>query len=108
MFARITMFQLRPGAIDDLIRRFQDSIAHATAQQPGFGSLTLLTDPRTNRAVSIGLWETEADLLADERKDDRQEQLAQDLLADLPIREIYEVSVQVELTEYGSARIRGI
>ncbi|HEY3228313.1 MAG TPA: hypothetical protein VGJ87_03775, partial [Roseiflexaceae bacterium] len=59
---------------------------------------------------SIGLWETEADLLADERKDGHQEQLAQvrDLLADPPIREIYEVSVQVEVTEQGSAHIRGI
>jgi heme-degrading monooxygenase HmoA len=110
MIARITTFQLKPGAIDDLIRRFQDSIAHSAAQQPGFGGLTVLTDPRTSRVVSIGLWATETELLAGERKDDYQEQFAKigELLSRPPDQEIYEISVQVELTEQGLAHIRGI
>jgi hypothetical protein len=58
----------------------------------------------------MGLWETEDDLLAIERCAAEQEQLAQlDLLiSGPPVCEVYEVSVQVELTAQGVARLRGI
>jgi heme-degrading monooxygenase HmoA len=110
MFARITTFRMKPGAMDDLIRAFQDWLALAVAEQPGFSGITLLTDPQTGTAVMIGLWAIEADLLAVERCAAEQEQLAQlDLLiAGPPVCEVYEVSVQVELTAQGPARIRGI
>ena len=110
MFAQITIFQLNPGALDDLIRRFQDTIAQAVGGQPGFAGMTLLTDPATDRVLSVGLWETEADLLAGERSSYYQEQLARvkHLLAGPPIQEIYEVAVQVEITGPGTAHIRGI
>ncbi len=59
--------------------------------------------------VAFGLWDSEADLLASERAY-YQTKLAEvsDLLAGPPLRESYEVSVQVELNEQGMARIRGI
>jgi heme-degrading monooxygenase HmoA len=110
MFARITTFRLKPGALDDLIRAFQDSLALAAAEQPGFGGITLLTDVQSNRALTIGLWASEADLLASERSSADQEQLAKvnDLLVGLPIREVYEVSVQVAMTPEGTAHLRGL
>jgi heme-degrading monooxygenase HmoA len=110
MFARITTFRLKPGAMDDLIRAFQDWLALTAAEQPGFSGITLLTDARTGKAITIGLWATEADLLAGQRSGGEQEQFAKldILLAELPAHEIYEVSVQVELTAQGRAHIRGI
>jgi len=105
MLARIATFQLKPGATEDLIRVFQDVLAPLAAEQPGFHGIILLTDAQTGRAVTIGLWATEADLLAAE-----QEQLAgiDILLAEPTARAVYEVSVQVVLTEQGQAHIRGI
>ena len=105
MLARIVTFQLKPGATDDLIRVFQDVLAPLAAQQPGFHGVTLLTDAHISRAITIGLWATEADLLTAE-----QEQLAgiDSLLAEPTVRAVYEVSLQVVLTEQGQAHIRGI
>jgi heme-degrading monooxygenase HmoA len=110
MFARITTFRLRPGATDDLIRAFQDSLALAGAEQPGFGGITLLIDPQADKALSLGPWATEADRQAGERSDAYQERLANiaDLLAEPPECADYEVCVQVELTEQGTAHVRGI
>jgi quinol monooxygenase YgiN len=109
MFARFTTLQLQPGKLDEFLRFFQDSIAPAAAAQPGFGGITLMTDPRLDKVVAFGLWDSEADLLASERAY-YQAMLAEvgGLLAEPPLREAYEVSVQVELNEQGTARIRGI
>jgi heme-degrading monooxygenase HmoA len=109
MFARVTILQLQPGKLDEFLRIFQDSIAPAAAAQPGFGGITVLTDPRIDKVLAVGLWETEDDLLAGETAY-YQERLAgiKSLLAAPPVREVYEASVQVELTAQGSARIRGI
>jgi heme-degrading monooxygenase HmoA len=92
------------------LRVFQDILAPLVAEQPGFSGITLLTDARTGKAVTIGLWATEANLLDGERSVAEQEQRARidALLAGPPAREVYEVCVQVELTAQGSARIRGI
>src|SRR5262245_64606842 len=108
MFARVITLQLRPGKLDAFLRLFQDAIVPVTAALPGFGGMTLLTDP-SNRVVTVGLWETEADLQAGERITG-VEHLAdmQELLAGPPLREAYMVSLQVDLTPQGAAHIRGI
>jgi heme-degrading monooxygenase HmoA len=110
MFARMTTFRPKPGAIDDLIRAFQDSLAPVSAEQPGFGGITLLIDPQTGAALSLALWATEADRQTNERSNIHQEWLASiaQLLAGPPAHTDYEVCVQVELTEQGTAHVRGI
>ena len=109
MFARITSFQLLPGMADNLIRHFQDVIVVAAAEQKGFHGMLLLTDHQAGRALSVDLWATEADLIADECASYREQVTkVSGLLAGPPLREAYEVSVQVELNEQGMARIRGI
>ena len=109
MFARVTTLQLRPGKLDEFLRFFQDSIAPAAATQPGFGGITLMTDPRLAKVVAFGLWDSEAEMLANEQAY-YQAKLGEvgGLLAGPPLREAYEVSVQVELNEQGAARIKGI
>jgi heme-degrading monooxygenase HmoA len=109
MLARITTLLLLPGKLDEFIRIFQDSIAPATSAQPGFGGVMLMTDQQHSRVMAVGLWETEADLLAGEvGLDTARLDGVTGLLAGPPVREVYEVSVRVELTEAGEARIRGI
>jgi heme-degrading monooxygenase HmoA len=110
MLAYVAMFQLEPGAIDDLIRVFQDAIAPAAAEQSGFHGLTVLSDTQGGRVMAIGLWQTEADLITGERSRIHQEQSARvsALLAGPPTREVYEVSVHVEVTAEGAVRMRGI
>jgi quinol monooxygenase YgiN len=109
MFARVTTLQLQPGRLDEFLHFFQDSIAPAAAAQPGFGGITLMTDSDLGKVVAFGMWDSEADLLASERAY-YQAKLAEvsSLLAGPPLREAYEVCVQVELNEQGMARIRGI
>ena len=109
MFARVTTLQLQPGRMDEFLHFFQASIAPVAAAQPGFGGITLMTDPRLGKVVAFGLWDSEADLLASDRSYYRAK-LAEvsGLLAGPPLRESYEVSVQVELSERGIAQIRGI
>lgn len=96
--------------MDDLIRAFQDSLALAVAEQPGFGGITLLTNAQTNRAIAIGLWATEADLRASEHSDADQVLLANTngMLRELLTCESYEVSVQVAMTPEGTAHLRGL
>jgi quinol monooxygenase YgiN len=109
MFARVTTLQLQPGKLDEFLHLFQDTIAPAAAAQPGFGGITLMTDPRLGKVVAYGLWDTEADLLASEQAY-YQTKLGEvgRLLAAPPLREAFEVSIQVELNDQGAARIRGI
>jgi heme-degrading monooxygenase HmoA len=109
MFARVTTLQLQPGRLDEFLHFFQDSIAPAAAAQPGFGGITLMTDPRCGKVVAFGLWDSEADLLASEWAY-YQAKLGEvgGLLSGPPLREAYEVSIQVELNEQGMAHIRGI
>jgi hypothetical protein len=95
--------------LDEFLRIFQDSIALAVAAQPGFGGITLLTDPRIDKVVALGFWETADDLLSHEIAG-FQEHLVEikSLLSAPPVHEVYETSVQVERTAQGTARLRGI
>src|SRR5437868_15502248 len=98
MFARITTLQLRPGRLDEFLRIFQDSIAPVAAAQPGFGGISLMTDPQVGKVIAFGLWDSEADLLVSERTY-YQAKLVEvgGLLAAPPLSESYGVSIQVEL-----------
>ncbi len=95
MYARIVIVQFQPDKLDQAISIFRDSVIPAAKQQKGFISLTLLTDHSTGKGLSVGLWETEADLKANEANGYFKEQLAKvgSLFAAPPVREAYEVSV---------------
>jgi heme-degrading monooxygenase HmoA len=109
MVARVTTLQLQPGKCDEFLRMFQDVLAPLRLAQPGFGGSTLLADSQLGKVVVVGLWDSEADLLASDHAD-YQTNLAEisGLLVRPPLCEAYDVSIQVELNEQGMARIRGI
>lgn len=94
MFARTLAVQIQPGRLDEAISVFADSVIPAAQQQSGFISVMLLTDPATSSGLIVGLWETEADIAANEANGFFQEQLAKfgSLFAAPPVRIVYEVS----------------
>lgn len=97
MFARVGTFQIQPGKMDEGIRIFRDAVVPAARQQPGFKGATLLTAQSSNKAITLTLWETEADMKAGEFSGYLREQLAKaaSVLTAGPVLETYEVSVQV-------------
>ena len=65
MYARITTVQIPPDQIDAIRQRLQGLGSNtALAQEPGFKGTTAFLDPQTGTALTIALWETEADLQA--------------------------------------------
>jgi heme-degrading monooxygenase HmoA len=83
--------------MDEGIQIYRDSVVPAAKQQQGFKGAFLLTDRRSNKAITITLWETEADMRAGEVSGYLREQLAKatSVLTVGPVLEGFEVSVQV-------------
>ena len=96
MYARVVTDQVQPGKMGEAIRMYREIVA-APVEQKGFKGAFLLTDPNTGKEISVTLWETEADMLATEASGWWQEQVGKfaAVLVGTPVREHYEVSVQV-------------
>jgi heme-degrading monooxygenase HmoA len=96
MHARVTIATAQPGKVDETIKVMRDSILPAVKKQKGFKNYFFLTNRNTGKGMSIGLWNTEADMAAGESSGFYREQVAKivPLLAGPPTMEHYEVSVQ--------------
>jgi heme-degrading monooxygenase HmoA len=99
MYARLTTIQLQPGMTERLEGMFNESVLPASRQQTGFRGGLVLADGGTGKAVLVSLWESEEDLRAGEASGYYQEQVAKlagvGLFAGPPVRETFEVKVQV-------------
>ena len=98
MYARVTLAQLQPGKIDELLQFMHNNVVPAAQQQQGFQGLLLLTDENTNKGIAIALWETAADMAAGEASGGYyQVQLARGahFFAAPIVREAYEMTLQV-------------
>lgn len=67
MHARVTRMQAKPGRVDDIVRISRESVVPEVRRQKGFKGVVQLVDRASDRAVSITLWETLADLEAVEQ-----------------------------------------
>ena len=96
MFARAVNIQFQPGKIDEASGIVKDSIVPAMKDLKGFKGQLLLTQTDTGKAISINLWETEADLTAFETSPLYKELMGKlgGVLAGPPVGERYKVSVQ--------------
>jgi len=96
MFARLTIVQLKVDRIDETVKLYEDSVVPAAKSQKGYRGIYLLTDRKTGKGISIALWDSEEDAIANEQSGYYQEQVNRfkDLFAAPPVREGYEVSVQ--------------
>jgi heme-degrading monooxygenase HmoA len=90
MYARMTTFHVQPSTIDEVLRIVQDALL-ITKQQQGFKSGLALADYSTGKLIGITLWETEADMLANEANGYYRDQVGKirSFLADQPLREAY-------------------
>lgn len=81
MHARVILGKVQLGKQDKAIKIYNESVVPAAKKQKGFISMNLLTDPDTNKFISITFWETENDMIAGEATGYLQEQLGK--IADL-------------------------
>ena len=96
MFARLTIVQVKSDKLDETIKIFEEGVVPAAKSQKGFRGSYLLTDRKTGKGVSITLWDSEEDAIANEQSGYYQEQISKfkDCFAAPPVREGYEVSIQ--------------
>jgi heme-degrading monooxygenase HmoA len=96
MYARLTTMHVKPEKIDEAIKTYRMSVVPAAKRQNGFIAAYLLTDRPTGRGISMTIWKTEDDALANEHNRYYQEQLVKfiELFQSPPIREGYTLSVK--------------
>ena len=95
MFARLIICEWKSDKLDEGIKLYEESVIPAAKSQKGFRGGHLLTDRKTNKGISIALWDSEEDLIASEEIGYLKEQLGKfkDYFEAPPVREIYEVSL---------------
>lgn len=96
MFARVTLIHVDNERVDDAIKLYKKYVVPAAKSQKGFKGLTLLTDKKTGKGISITYWNSEKDALSNEDSKYYQEQLIKFMgfFKIPPIREGYEVAIQ--------------
>lgn len=96
MYARVVNVEFKPDQLDEAKRIVNQSIVPILKQQKGFKSQFLLVQKEKRKAISINLWDTEADLTAFENGPLYREVLGKlaTVLAAQPESEAYEVSIQ--------------
>ena len=97
MRAAVNYVQVQPGKMSEVVAIIRDSVAPVVRQQPGNQGAILLTDPNTNKAIVLALWETEAHAAAMMSSGVYQEESAKlgSAFVGAPVREVYEVSVHL-------------
>jgi len=96
MFARLTIVQVNIDKLDETRKIYKEGVIPAAKSQKGYREAYLLTNPKTGKGVSITLWDSEEDAIANEQSGYYQAQVGKfkDFFTAPPIREGYEVSVQ--------------
>ena len=95
MHARVVTIQIQPGKMQEAIDLY-GGVVPAARGQKGFQGAYMMTDAGSGKALSITVWESEADMLAGESSSGYyQEQLAKfgSLMVGSPNLDHYEVSV---------------
>lgn len=96
MFARVTLTEMIPDKTDEATKLYRESVVPAAKAQRGFCGIYLLSNSKTGKAISISLWDSEADAIANEQSGYYQEQVGKfiDVFTAPPGQEGYEVAVQ--------------
>jgi heme-degrading monooxygenase HmoA len=96
MFARLTIVQVEVDKLDETTKLYEKSVVPAAKSQKGYHGTYLLTNRNTGKGVSISLWDSEEDAIANEQSGYYQEQLGKfkDFFTAPPIQEGYEVAVE--------------
>lgn len=97
MHARLTTSQYQLDKVGEALQIYRESILPELRQQPGFKGVMGLVDRSQGKAISLTLWESEADALTSGAGSVyMQEALAKfgSLFVAAPVIEMYEVGLQ--------------
>jgi len=67
MFARLTIVQVKKNKIDETRKIYEDSVIPAAKSQRGFRGAYLLSNRKSGKGVSITMWDSEEDAVANEQ-----------------------------------------
>ena len=95
-FARLTITQSKVESYDEIVKLFKESVVPAAKSQKGYLGILLFGDRKTGKGISIALWESEEDAIANEKSGYYQAQVDKfkKFYTAPPIREVYEVSIK--------------
>jgi len=96
MFARLISAKGSKDKLDGVIKIWKEKDMPLTKSVKGYRGAYLLTDRKTGKAISITLWDSEEDAIADEQSalHRKQVDMYKDLMTGKPIHQRYEVSAQ--------------
>ncbi|MFC2156822.1 hypothetical protein ACFLT9_03195 [Acidobacteriota bacterium] len=93
MYSRILRMQTKPELIDKAARIFESSVVPKCHNQQGFISAYFMADRKTGYCMPVTFWNTEKDMLANEKNRFFQEQVSKFIVffQAPPVRETYEI-----------------
>ncbi|PRX24030.1 hypothetical protein B0G75_12473 [Paraburkholderia sp. BL18I3N2] len=94
--ARVAMTTVEPGRIESGTLFWLQSIIPAMKQAAGFRHIYVLGDHKTNRVMTISIWDTEADAVAWDNSE-IQKSLRGGLsshVSDLPVPEMFQIKLE--------------
>jgi hypothetical protein len=69
MYARIRSYRINDGQVDERLKHARETSVDAYRNQKGFQGVVILVDPSEHKNVTVGFWDTEADMFASEQAD---------------------------------------
>ena len=99
MYARVITFTVVPEKMDEAFEVARTSVVPALQQQSGFKGMLSLVDRQTDKAISVTLWDTEADLETGESSGFYQQQVGKfaAFVSAPPKQEKFEAILEVPL-----------
>jgi heme-degrading monooxygenase HmoA len=96
MFARLVSAQVKGGKLDEVIRIWKEEDIPLMKSVKGYQGAYLFTNHKTSNAISMTLWDTEEDAIADERSalHSKQLDMFKGLMTGEPVAHRYEISAQ--------------
>ena len=96
MIARVARFQIYVDKLEEAKKAFEEGVIPAVKLQKGYRSGYLLANRKTGKCISIALWDTEEDAIADEQSGHYQKRVSMGMqfMTVPPVRELYEVVVK--------------
>lgn len=92
MQAFVAHLNINPGHLDRFLTHARTSSVPESRKQPGYKATIVLTDPQTDRAIVIGLWE-DRQAIVDNGFVAARERITRPLVKDPIVPESWEVSV---------------
>jgi len=97
MYARHVTTYVKMDKMDEALKIFEDSVIPEGKAQEGYVGIYLLTNKDTGKIVSITLWNTQEDAIANEESGYYQRQVEKfnDVITQPPIKEGYDVTIML-------------